>query len=219
MSDIFQEVDEEVRRDKALEFWKKHQNKMIAAAVLIVLLTSGYRFYEYRRDQAAAAAGAAFEEALELDRSGKSAEAAEAFTKIAAEAPAGYQALARLAKAASLAKSDVKAALVAYDAFAADQRLDPLMQSAAKLKGALLRLDNGEADKAEPTLEALAGPGQPFRNSAREALGAMALAKGDYDGAGKWLDAVVSDADAPQQAKRNAEQLLGLVAANRPAQK
>jgi hypothetical protein len=26
MSDIFQEVDEEVRRDKALEFWKKHQN-------------------------------------------------------------------------------------------------------------------------------------------------------------------------------------------------
>ena len=31
MSDIFQEVDEEVRRDKAAEFWKKYQNQILAA--------------------------------------------------------------------------------------------------------------------------------------------------------------------------------------------
>ncbi len=31
MSDIFQEVDEEVRRDKALEFWTKYQNYLLAA--------------------------------------------------------------------------------------------------------------------------------------------------------------------------------------------
>ena len=37
MSDIFQEVDEEVRRDKAAEFWKKYQNQILAAAVLVVL--------------------------------------------------------------------------------------------------------------------------------------------------------------------------------------
>ena len=49
MSDIFQEVDEEVRRDKALEFWKKHQNLIIAGAALIVLATGGYRFYENRK--------------------------------------------------------------------------------------------------------------------------------------------------------------------------
>ena len=34
MTDIFQEVDEEVRRDKAAEFWKKYQNLILAAAVL-----------------------------------------------------------------------------------------------------------------------------------------------------------------------------------------
>ena len=41
MSDIFQEVDEEVRRDKAAEFWKKYQNQILAAAVLIVLASAG----------------------------------------------------------------------------------------------------------------------------------------------------------------------------------
>ena len=30
MTDIFQEVDDEVRRDKAAEFWKKYQNHIIA---------------------------------------------------------------------------------------------------------------------------------------------------------------------------------------------
>ena len=44
MSDIFQEVDEEVRRDKAVEFWTKYQNSFSPLALLIVLATAGYRF-------------------------------------------------------------------------------------------------------------------------------------------------------------------------------
>jgi len=35
MTDIFQEVDEEVRRDKAAEFWKKYQNLIFAGAALV----------------------------------------------------------------------------------------------------------------------------------------------------------------------------------------
>ena len=57
MSDIFQEVDEEVRRDKAAEFWKKYQNLIIGAAVLIVLATAGYRYYDNRRLAAEASGG------------------------------------------------------------------------------------------------------------------------------------------------------------------
>ena len=102
MSDIFQEVDEDVRRDKAAEFWKKYQNHFVAVAALIVLATAGWRFYDYRREQTAQAAGAQFEQALQLDRAGKTADAASAFAKIATEAPSGYRIVARLAQAALL---------------------------------------------------------------------------------------------------------------------
>ena len=95
MSDIFQEVDEEVRRDKALEFWKKHQNLIIAGAALIVLATGGYRFYENRKLAAQQAAGAAFQQALALDRDGKGADAQ------AALAAARRQRAARLPDAGS----------------------------------------------------------------------------------------------------------------------
>src|SRR5580692_10167173 len=123
MSDIFREVDEDVRRDKAAEFWKKYQNYIIAAVVLVLLATGGWRLYDWRRTEAAQAAGARFEDALQLARTGKGGEADIAFAKLASDAPAGYAVLARLSSAADLAKSDPARAIAAYDALADDTSL------------------------------------------------------------------------------------------------
>ena len=65
-----------------------------------MLATAGYRFYENHRIAAEQAAGAAFEQALALDRAGKGAEAQAALAKLAADGPRGYRALARLTGAA-----------------------------------------------------------------------------------------------------------------------
>ncbi len=219
MSDIFREVDEEVRRDQALEFWKKYQNYIIAAVVLILFATAGWRFYDWRRTQAAEAAGARFEDALALERAGKDADAAAAFAKLASDAPRGYAVLARLADAASLAKSDPDRAISAYDTLADDASISPLFRDAARLRAAILRLDNGQTEKAKTALESLSTPGGSFRSTARELLGANALAAGDYDAAGKWLDMIVADPEAPASARQNAEMMLGLVRSGKPASK
>ena len=50
-----------------------------------------------------------------------------------------------------------------------------------------------------------------------DTLGVIALDAGDFTEAGKQLDLVVADPEAPTAEKRSAESLLGLVAANRPA--
>jgi hypothetical protein len=219
MSDIFQEVDEEVRRDKAVEFWTKHQNLIFAVAVLIVLATAGYRFYEYRRLQASEAAGAAFQQALDLDRDGKAAEARAALAKVAGDAPGGYEVLARFAGAALTAKSDPKAGAAAYSALAADTSLDPLFRDAARLREAFARLDAGDAEAAKSELETLATPTGVFRNTARLTLGAIAIQAKDYATAGKWLDLVAADPAAPASERQSAESLLGVVASNAPAAK
>jgi hypothetical protein len=219
MSDIFREVDEDVRRDKAAEFWKKYQNYVIAAAALVVLATAGWRYYDYRRLQTAQDAGAQFEQALDLDRAGKNGEAADAFAKLAAQGPGGYKILGRLAQAGMLAKTDANGAIAAYDDFAQDASIPPLFQEAARLRAALLRMDAGQADKARAAFEALAAPTGAYRHTAREMLGVLALGAQDYEGAGKWLDMVVADPEAPQSARRNAELLLGLVGSGKPAAK
>jgi len=70
---------------------------------------------------------------------------------------------------------------------------------------------------AKPVFEALAAPTGAYRFTARLALGVIALDAGDYSEAGRELDLVVADPEAPAAEKRSAESLFGLVAANRPA--
>src|SRR6202453_3686367 len=219
MSDIFQEVDEEVRRDKAVEFSPKHQNRLFAVAVLIVLATAGYRFYEYRRFQASEAAGAAFQQALDLDREGKTAEAQAALAKVAGEAPGGYRALARFAEAALIAKSDRKGGATAFDGLANDASLDPLFRDAARLRAALARLAAGDAEAAKSQLETLATPTGVFRNTARLTLRAIAIQAKDYANAGRWLDLAAAAPAAPASERQSAESLLGGAPSNAPPAK
>ncbi len=96
MSDIFQEVDDEVRRDKAAEFWKKYQNQILAAAALIVLASAGFRYWQYERERATQAAGDQFQQALTALEGGKLDEAKAGLDKIAAQGPSGYRALAQM---------------------------------------------------------------------------------------------------------------------------
>jgi len=215
MSDIFQEVDEEVRREKALEFWTKHQNLLIAVAVVIVLATGGYRYWQYYQTRASQAAGAAFQNVLKLDAEGKPDEARAALVKLQAQAPKGYAALSRFVQAGLIAKKDPKAAVAAYDGLAADAALDPLLRDTAKLRAALARVDAGESAAARPALEALAAS-SPYRNTARLTLASLAIAAKDYRAASKWLDGVVGDFTAPQADRRIAQALLGLVASQAP---
>ena len=87
MSELFDEVDEEVRREQLKRLWDKYSILFIALMVLVVAAVGGWRGYQYLEAQKAAEAGAAFEKAAELSDQDKHAEAESAFTELAAKAP------------------------------------------------------------------------------------------------------------------------------------
>jgi hypothetical protein len=211
MSDIFREVDEDVRRDQAAQVWSRYQNLFIGLAVLVIAATAGWRLYDHYRTKQAEEAGAKYEAALALARDGKSAEAEGAFEQIAKGGPKGYAALARLREAAEYSSTDPAVAVKAYDAIAADGTIDPLFQSLARLRAALLRLDEADAKENETRLAPMATNDNPFRFSAREALALAALKHDDFDAAGRQLDAIVVDPQAPATMRQRAEALLAVV--------
>jgi hypothetical protein len=218
MTDIFQEVDEEVRRDKAAEFWKKYQNYIIAAAILIVLAAGGYRYWQYEKEKAAQAAGDQLQAAIAAFDAGKPDEAFGGLAKVAAEAPGGYRILAQMTEAGAKAATDPAAAVSAFQAIAGNGSVDPLFRDAAKLRAALLQLNiPAEEAAGAAALTSLASADGPYRRLARFTLGALAIQRGDYDDAGKQLDDVLGDPEVSPAERRLAERWLGLVASNRAA--
>ena len=216
MTDFFREVDEEVRRDRAIQFFQRFQIPLIGLALLIVLATAGWRLYESRRTSQAEAAGSAYEAADQLARDGKSADAEAAFQAIVDSGPKGYALLARFRVAATATAGDPARAVKDYDTLAADGSIGPVLQDVARYRAALLRLDAADPKEMDERLAPLTRTASPFRNSARELLALAALKANDFTAAGNWLDMIVADPQTPEDLRQRAESDLGIVAANQP---
>ena len=63
MSEIFSEIDEDLRREKLRKLWERYSVFIVAAAILIVAAVGGWRGYMYLEAKKAAEAGSAFEAA------------------------------------------------------------------------------------------------------------------------------------------------------------
>lgn len=215
MADFFREVDEDVRRDQVIRLWKKYQNWVIAAAIIVIAATAGWRFYEHLRLKSAEAAGDRYEAALQLLDNGKSGQAATAFQSLAADGPRGYATLSRLAAADALAPKDPAAAIAAYDDIAADPTVDPPYQDVARLRGAYLRIDSEDPKEFQARYAPYAGPYGPYHALYRELLALAAIRQGDYQTAGLWLDQVAADPQAPGAVRGRAEAFLEIVQAGK----
>jgi hypothetical protein len=214
VSDIFTEVDEEVRREQLKRLWDRYSVYIVAGAVLIVLMVAGWRGYEWWQAKKAAEAGATFQSAMALSTQGKHAEAETAFAKITEDGAAGYRDLARLREVAELAQRDPKAAVAAYDVIASDSAMPQTLQDLAALRGGNILVDSASYEDVRQRLEPLTGPDRTFRNTARELLGLSALRTSDLATARKWFDMILNDPGATAGARRRVDMLMTLAAAN-----
>lgn len=211
MADIFREIEEEVRRDKAAELWKKYGWVVTMLAVLAVVAVAGWQFWQHRQNQAAAALGARLEAALKSSRDGDSAQADTMLKELAANAPAGYREIARFRLASETAKTDPAAGAAAFDTIANDGAVGPVYRDLARLRASILRVDLVPYDELKTTLEPLAAPQGAWRHTAREFLGVSALKANHFEAAGRWFDAIVTDPATSAAERQRAELYLALV--------
>lgn len=212
MSDIFTEVEEDLRRERFKQLWQRYGIFVIALALLIVLGVAGWRGWEWWSARKAAEAGARFESAMQLAREGKAKEADEALADLAKTGPSGYAQLARFRRAAELGKRDSGAAVREYDAIAADANLPQLARDLAKLRAGLILLDGNARGEVTARVEALAQAGNPWRHSARELMAFAGWKAGDVAATRQWAEAIVTDAEAPPGARQRGQMLLDLAA-------
>jgi hypothetical protein len=211
VSELFDEVDEDVRRDQLKQIWDRYSIYIVAGALLIVAAVGGWRGYEYLQMQKAVETGKAFDAAVELADQAKHAEAESAFAKLVATAPSGYRMLARLREAAEIGSRDPQAAVKMYDDISADRSIGAVEQDLAKVRAAGLLLETATYHTMLQRLEASTAPTATFRHSARELLALSAWRANDTTAARKWLDLIANDGETPSGLRSRAESLQALL--------
>ena len=216
MVDIFDEVDEELRADRAEALFKRFLPHILAGATLVVAATAGWQGWQWwqaRQDQAAAAAfitSMRAADALPADAAAPSRiEAAEQFQKLAAAAPAGYRALARMRAAALRAQGgDLAGALTLWNEIAADNEADPLLRDHATLLWVQNQIDRADGAMLQARLAPITVPTNPLHSLAAEAAALIELRAGRTDQARTALKALAADATAPDGVRARANGLL-----------
>ena len=209
MVDIFDEVSEDLRRDRLQDAWKKYGKYIIAIAILIVVATAGniaWREYsqtrlEERADQLDAAAA--------MVREGRTEQALASLEELAETGDEGYAVLVRLRQAAVLMQQGQRdEAIALYDRLAEDPGTDPLYAGLAVVLSVMAQADSGKPVELYKRLAPQLAEGQPWRLTGLEVAAALAFKYNDPPGAAIHLRKILEDPSAPLSLRRRAEELL-----------
>ena len=208
MSDIFREIDEELRRENYLKLWQRYGKHLIAAAILIVIATAllvAWREYQSRERQAE---GVRYAAALDLERQGKDKDALDAFTAMAASATDGRGVLARFEEAALRAKTgDRDGALALYDEIAKTGSLEQTYRDLANLLAARLLVDK-DPKEATQRLLPLTDANNPWHATALELTAIADLKEGNKTEARATYQRISDDLAAPQGVRARAAEMV-----------
>ncbi|MGK9167483.1 tetratricopeptide repeat protein [Inquilinus limosus] len=210
MSDIFREVDEALREDRVKAIWNRYGRLIIAGAVAIVLGTAafvGWRSYSQSQAQSQTRALVDAQQQAAADPQN----AASIYAAVAADSSADRAALARLLEArADLDAGKRDEAGKIYEQIVGNSGVNPVVRDLARLYAVTARLDDGDPAALNDELAPLAADGSPWRASARELQGLLALRQGDKAKARELFEALAKDPASPPGVRSRADQLLAI---------
>jgi hypothetical protein len=214
LSDLFEEVEEQLRSDRYRTLARKGAPWVVAMAAAALLAALGIWGWQQYTLQITDKASEQYSAALAAQAQGDQARAVRLWGDVAKSGSKAYKSLALMqlgaAKIAGGKPEDTKAAVALFDQAAAAAP-DDLLGDAARLKSAFAILDTAPFVEVEGRLSPLMKDGHPYRVQAREALAFAKLMKGDAAGARKDFVVVSLLPDAPDSARQRAKAAMDLI--------
>lgn len=215
MPDIFDEVEEDLRAERAQALLQRYGGALVAAAVLVVIAAGAWKAWQWYDAKQAAVIADRFLAAMQTVDEAKGPDRKAAipqFAAVAAQGRGGYRTLARLREAGLKAEAgDLAGASLLWDEVAGDGAADPALRDLASLQWAIHHVDSGDPTMVAARLAPLAAPTSPWHSLAEEAEAMLALRQGKTEAARATLTALSRDLTAPSGVRRRAEGLLARI--------
>jgi hypothetical protein len=200
VSDIFREIEEDVRRERFEKLWKTYGDYVIAAIAVVMLAVAAYLLWNKHEQRAQAKAAIAFSEAQQI---GDPAKAAAAFGKIADSAPRGYAQLARMEQANALSISGKQSEAIAlYKQVATHD--NGALSGAARIRAGWAMADTVAPGQLADWLAPLTKTNTAWSQSAREILAYADYRSGKAKAAQAAFEALAKDMQAPDGVRERA---------------
>lgn len=212
VSDIFREIDEELRRDNLLKLWSRYGRYVVAVAAVALIIAGGVVAWQAHQLSERRAQSARYAGALALARAGKTADAATVFASIAREG-GGYSILASFEDAALLAMAgDHKGAVAVYDSIAVASGVDPTFRDLALVLSVMQSTPEADPQATISRLAPLTAPGNPWRPTAAELTAAAKLKLGEAKAALALYKSLADDLTAPRSLRARAAEMAAALA-------
>ena len=217
MVDVFDEVEEELRKERYMQLLRQWGPWVAGVAFLVIAGVAGHEGWRAWQSSQADAASTRFAEARELELAGNGEGASAAYAALAEEGPRGYATLALLHQAAIEAEAgNAEAAARLYEQ-AAQRSPVALIRDLARYQAALAGFDSLSADDISLRLDPLVSGGSSFSLLARELMGAAALRDERWDQARRHYEFIQLSLDASEGLRLRARDALSVIAQSAPA--
>lgn len=212
MGDIFEEVEESIRRDAATRLWARAAPFVIGGAVLLVAAVGAWEANKYFQARAIERDSAAYALSLTAIDKGDFASAKTQLEALAAGsggfAVLAAQLLPEVERRSGAGPTEVAAALEG-----ASKTEEPLLADIAALKLAYARADSVTGAELDVMLSPLVARGGPIAALARELSAAKAYSEGDAAKARQAYQALSLTLDLPEGLRQRVEQALVIIPA------
>jgi hypothetical protein len=215
--DVFDEVEEELRKERYQALLRQWGPWVGGAAAAIVISVAGYQFWEWRTGASASAASDQYMDAAAALEEGDLQRAEAGFSALAESGPRGYAALALLRQGEiALQQGQADEAGRLFE-LAAERSPEATTRQLAQYKAALARYDTLSYDDLTIRLTPLTEGAAPFGPLARELMAAAALRDERWEDARRAYDLLAIALNAPPGVSRRAAEAMAYIRQNAPA--
>lgn len=211
MSDIFDEVGEDLRRDRLTGLWKRYGWVVYVAAGIIVAGTAAWRGYDYWATSRANAAGDAYSQVLASAKAGDHKALAESLAVYTGGAPTQYQLLARFRAASEHAAiGETDNALAAFEDLSKASGADQAFRDLAAIRAALIAVDRENPEQIKARVSVYNNDISPWRYAAREIIALASVRAEDWKSVSDEARKLTDDPTTPSDVRARARILRDL---------
>ena len=203
MSDIIEEIKEDVRLEQTLSFLKTYGNLLIVLILTTVIGISGYAFWQSYQDKQQLQRSALFFQALKASQNQQSLEAQNLFTLLEKDKRDGYRILAAFRRA-QLDSTPLEDRKAIYIDISQDKSIEATLRELAVVLWGYESLESETSQFLQSKLQPLIENNSSWASSAQELTALAEIRDGQYKKAAKRFGDLIKDENTSEKIRARA---------------